>query len=104
MSLIKRTYTLPQKTLKPFEEQVPSGERSALVASLLEGWLEQQRRQHLRNEVAEGCREMAELYLEIEKEYHPLEEEVHRVLEGKPPARRHRARKARSGGGVGTGR
>lgn len=52
--------------------------------------LQQENPQRLRRDIAEGCAEMTELYLEIEKEFHPLEEEVHRVLEGKPQARRHR--------------
>jgi hypothetical protein len=46
--------------------------------------------------VIEGCREMADIYLEVEREYHPLEEEVHRALEAQPQARRNRARTARS--------
>lgn len=37
-----------------------------------------QKREQLRAEIAEGCREMRDVYLEIEKEYHPLEEEVER--------------------------
>jgi hypothetical protein len=30
----------------------------------------------LRRELIEGCREMAEILLETEREFHPLEEEV----------------------------
>ena len=43
-------------------------------------------------DIIDGCREMADVYLEIEREYHPLEEEVDRALDVESPARRHRAR------------
>jgi metal-responsive CopG/Arc/MetJ family transcriptional regulator len=81
MRLLKRTYALPPETLARFEEAVRPGKRSAVIADLLREWLEAQRREQLRREVIEGCREMAETYLEIEREYHPLEEEVHRALD-----------------------
>jgi len=80
MPLVKRTYALPQETLEEFECAVSAGKRSAVVAELLREWVEAQRRERLRREVIEGCREMAEVYLEVEREYHPLEEEVHRAL------------------------
>jgi hypothetical protein len=35
-------------------------------------------REQLRKEIIEGCRDMADVYLEVEREYHPLEEEVQR--------------------------
>lgn len=96
MSRVKRTYALSETTLRAFEQKVPAGERSALVASLLQEWLDRERRAKLRDDIAEGCREMAELYLEIEKEYHPLEEEVQRGLDNQPKTRRRRAGEARS--------
>ena len=102
MNLVKRTYSLPPDTLASFEHKVPPGGRSSLVAALLRDWLEQQRRERLRKEVAEGCRNMAEVYLEGEREYHSLEEEVHHALEGEPATRRRRPRKARSRRGLGT--
>lgn len=87
MHLIKRTYSLPSKTLESFESQVPPKKRSSLVATLLGNWLASQRRQYLRKDIAEGCREMADLYLRIEEEYHPLEEEVQRALDVQPKTR-----------------
>ena len=48
---------------------------------MLREWLDKQQREQLRREVIEGCREMADVYLEIEQEYHPLEEEVARALD-----------------------
>jgi hypothetical protein len=92
MRLIKRTYVLPPAILKEFEGTVSAGERSAVIAQLLENWLERRKREQLRLAIIEGCHEMAEVYREIEREFHPLEEEVQHALEDEPPPRRHRAR------------
>lgn len=97
MSLRKRTYALPADLLTAFENQFSAGERSAVIAGLLRECLEQKRREELRRQVVEGCRDMTDLYLAVEKEYHPLEEEVHRALENQPAARRCRSRPPRSG-------
>jgi len=48
-------------------------------------------RKRLRQEIVGGCREMADVYLAVEREYHPLEEEVHRALSASPKARRSQA-------------
>ena len=58
--------------------------------------LSAKKRDKLRRDVIEGCRDMATHYLEIEKEFHPLEEEVHRALDKQAPTRRRRPRTARS--------
>jgi hypothetical protein len=97
MGLKKRTYALPGETLEVFEKEVEAGKRSALIGELLRNWLEQKKRERLRREIIEGCREMADIYLEVEREYHPLEEEVHRALEAKPKTRRNRPGSARPG-------
>ena len=94
MRLLKRTYALPPDILQQFEQTVAAGKRSAVIAGLLHAWLDQQRQEQLRRDVIEGCREMAEVYLAIERDYHPLEEEVHRGLDPQPQTRRHRARSA----------
>lgn len=80
MALLKRTFSLPAETLGEFEREVPAGRRSRTLAELLHAWLEQQRAERLRRRIVEGCRDMADLYQEIEQEYHTLEEEVHRAL------------------------
>lgn len=87
MGLIKRTYVLPPDTLQQFEQEVSSGKRSAIIAELLREWLDKRQRDQLRHDVIEGCREMGEIYLEIEQEYHPLEEEINRGLDAQPQAR-----------------
>ena len=78
MGLTKRTYSLPPETVERFEQSVAAGRRSAVVSRLVNDWLDEQQREQLRADVIEGCREMWDVYLEIEKEYHPLEEEVER--------------------------
>ncbi|HEX5269130.1 MAG TPA: hypothetical protein VFW33_01520 [Gemmataceae bacterium] len=95
MGLLKRTYTLPQETIEAFERSTPPGKRSALIAELMHEWLERQRRERLRREVIEGCREMADVYLAIEREFQPLEEEVERAFLT-PPRTRPNPRQARS--------
>ncbi len=82
MGLLKRTYAIPQETIARFEGVVQPGKRSAVVGALIEEWVETRRLEALRREVIEGCREMAAVYLAIEAEYHPLEEEVMRALDG----------------------
>lgn len=90
MSLLKRTYALPQDTIEQFERTVSTGKRSNAVARLMREWLDKKQREQLRREVIEGCREMAVEYLTIEKEFHPAEEEIHRALDARPKKRRHR--------------
>jgi hypothetical protein len=82
MPLLKRTYSLPRETLENFENAVVSGERSAVVARLLRQWLDLRERERLRREVIEGCHDMAEVYLSLERDFHPLEEEALKVATG----------------------
>jgi metal-responsive CopG/Arc/MetJ family transcriptional regulator len=100
MRLVKRTYVLPPGTLEEFERNVGAGERSAVVAQLLRDWLARRQREQLRQALIEGCREMAEVYREVEREYHPLEEEVQHALESESAPRRRRARPPRPRRGV----
>lgn len=76
----KRTYVLPDATVERFERKVPAGSRSAVLAHLIDDWLEEERLRGLRQEIAEGCHDMADVYLELEADFHPLEEEVHRGI------------------------
>ena len=75
MRLVKRTYVLPLPLLEDFERTVNAGDRSAIIAQLLEDWLTRRKRDQFRQAIIEGCHDMADVYLEIEREYHPLEEE-----------------------------
>lgn len=80
MGLLKRTYSLPEEVLRPFEETVRRGQRSARLATLVREWTEEQRRLRLRKEIIAGCREMASEYLDQERDYHLLEEEANAGL------------------------
>lgn len=87
MGSVKRTYILPPDLLKQFEEEVEPGRRSAVISELLRRWLEERRRQRLRAQVIEGCHEMSEVMLEIEREFRPLDEEIDRALDETSEAR-----------------
>ena len=80
METVKRTYALPSKTLNRFEGKIAPGRRSAKVAELIEDWIHQQEREALRQDIIEGCRNMWDVYLEMAKEWEPLEEEVDRAF------------------------
>ncbi len=79
MQTLKRTYALPKETLEQFEQTVTSGHRSKTLAILMEKWLARQREEALERDIIEGCREMWSINEEIEREFHPLEEEVARA-------------------------
>ena len=81
----KRTYVLPPDLLEKFEKEVEPGRRSAVITELLSRWLDE--RQQLRAHVIEGCHEMAEVMLEIERELQPLDEEIDRALDSPSPTR-----------------
>ena len=100
MRSLKRTYALPEDTIIRFEKRVGAGKRSAVLAELMENWLGQTERKKLREEIIQGCRQMADVYLEVEREYHSLEEEVHRGLSGGAKAGRRNPRSPRSRRGV----
>lgn len=97
MGLLKRTYALPPDVLERFERVVGPGKRSSVIAEVLNHWLEERQRGQLRLEVIEGCQAMTDFYLEIEREYHPLEEEASRAPHSKAKARGRRSGASRSG-------
>lgn len=80
MTAIKRTYVLPTETLEEFERRVAPRQRSAVITSLIKGWLEEQERQRLRQAITEGLADMAEVYAEIEQDFHAADEELHRAV------------------------
>lgn len=84
MQSLKRTYALPAETVTLFEREVAPRQRSAVVQQLLHEWLEQRRRAQLQQDILEGCRAMAAVYLETEQAWHSAAEEVHRALDPQP--------------------
>jgi metal-responsive CopG/Arc/MetJ family transcriptional regulator len=81
VKLLKRTYALPSQTLAKFEEVVDSGRRSAVVADLIDDYLEERKREALRRDLDEGCREMWDVYLETAKDWEATDDELHRSIE-----------------------
>ena len=96
MGLLKRTYSLQAEMLEEFEEKVKPGGRSAVIGEVLREWLNAQERERLRQEVIEGCKDMADVYLKTEQEYHLLEEEAARVIQVRSAKRRYRRSATRS--------
>ncbi len=95
---LKRTYTLPADIVERFEAATAPGKRSATLATIMADWIARKHREELSREIVDGCREMAETYLAVEKEYHALEEEVERgartTRNEKPQAGKRRSRSA----------
>jgi hypothetical protein len=81
MRLLKRTYSLPPQTLAKFESEIAPGQRSAKIAELLDAWMQEREREALRRDIEEGCRAMADIYLEVAQEWEPLEAEVDRLFD-----------------------
>lgn len=80
MEYTKRTCALPVNALKKFEQAVQPGQRSGLVASLIQEWLTDRERQALRQSLSEGLADMADIYREIEQEFNASDEELHRAI------------------------
>jgi hypothetical protein len=81
MKLAKRTYSLPPQIVQRFEERVNPGQRNSFIAKLLEDWFARQERSEMRRQIVEGCREMKEVYLEIDREWNGTGEEAWRDLD-----------------------
>lgn len=79
---IKKTYSLPKPLVQKFESITQKRKRSSVVSALIEKWIKEKEIESLREQIVIGCKEMADVYLGIEREYHPLEEEVERVCNG----------------------
>jgi len=81
MKLAKRTYSLPPPIVQRLEKTVAPGQRSSFIAKLLEDWFARQERLEMRRQIVEGCREMKEVYLEIDREWNRSGEEAWRDLD-----------------------
>jgi hypothetical protein len=80
MELAKRTYSLPAEVIAQFEATVPPGQRSATISGIVKAWMEQRRLARLREELVEGCREMAAIYREVAADWQEADDELHRSL------------------------
>lgn len=81
MKLAKRTYALPPATIAKFEAEIAPGQRSAKVAELIDGWIQEREREALRREIIEGCREMNGILLETAREWEAADDELWRRLD-----------------------
>lgn len=77
---IKKTYSLPKFIVQKFENIAQKRERSNVISMLIEKWIEEKEKEKLRRQIISGCKEMSSVYLEIERENHPLEEEAERIF------------------------
>ncbi len=81
MKLAKRTYSLPSDLVQRLEDRLSPGERSRFIAMLIRHWLDEQEREGLRREIVEGCRDMAAVHAEIDREWSHVSDEVWREIE-----------------------
>jgi hypothetical protein len=81
MKLAKRTYSLPPDLMLRFEERLRPGDRSGMVAKLIEEWLAARERDELCSQIVKGCHEMSGLYQDIDQEWSHAADEVWRGLE-----------------------
>lgn len=76
----KRTYALDSPTVQQFEQVVRPGQRSKTIDHMIKEFLDQRKREMLRQEIIEGCHAMAETNLEIEQEFRLVDEEASRAF------------------------
>lgn len=74
----KRTYVLTSEVLEQFELRVAPGKRGAFIAEAIQKQLEEQRLAEIRARIEEGLNdsENEALYLEVEREWAPLSDEL----------------------------
>lgn len=76
MSLAKRTYSLPPEVISKFETRIPAGDRSSVLAQLIQNWVDDREREELRQQIVEGCKEMDDVYREVDREWASTSDEV----------------------------
>lgn len=69
MERTKRTFALPPSTVSRFEREVLSSDRDDVVARLIEEYLDSRRHGALRDDIAEGCKQMWDVYRETAQEW-----------------------------------
>jgi hypothetical protein len=74
------TFAFPADLAGRLETAVPPRQRNAFVANAVRAQLEALERERLRADMEECAREMYDEILQIEAEFHPLEEELHRQI------------------------
>jgi len=78
MEVINKNFALPKETSEALDRAVESEKQGELLASLIERWLEEQRRAALREAYVAGLKDMEDVSIRLEQDFNPLEEEWHR--------------------------
>jgi hypothetical protein len=81
MKPAKRTYVLPPDTVARFEQHIEPGKRSAVISELIDKYLENSRREALRRDIEEGCREMWDVYLDAAQEWEATDDALHHTIQ-----------------------
>lgn len=81
MNLIDETFQLPKELVEALDQKVEREKQGELLASLIQNWLDDQARATLRASVIEGCIYMRDIALEVERDFNPMDEELHRAIE-----------------------
>jgi len=81
MELTKRTFALPPSTVSRFEQEVEAGNRDEIVTQRIEDYLETRRIGALREDIAEGCREMWDVYRDTAREWESEDDRLLRSVE-----------------------
>jgi hypothetical protein len=74
------TFAFPPELATRLDSVVPPRQRNAFVARAVQAQLEAIEEEQFRLEMEECAREMYDEILQIEAEFHPLEEEIHRQV------------------------
>jgi hypothetical protein len=74
------TFGFPPEIAARLEAAVPRRQRNAFVAKAILAQLESLEKEQLRADMEECAREMYDEIVQIEADFHPLEEEIHRQL------------------------
>lgn len=77
-TLQKKTYALPSDVVEEFEKHVAPGKRGKVLGEIVRAYLAEKKREELWQRIEEGFadEENQALYLEVEREWSPLSDEV----------------------------
>jgi hypothetical protein len=76
----RMTIAFTEATRRLIEQLLPAGQRTDFVDRVVQEALRRMAREKLREEMAECAREMYDEIMELEEDFRPLEEEVHRQV------------------------
>ncbi len=82
-TLLKKTYALPSDVVAEFEKHVAPGKRGKVLGEIVREYLEERKREELRARIEEGLadKENEALYLEVEREWSHVSDELWRAID-----------------------